>query len=608
MVLSVWLGGGFGSAAYGGHRSIPRPLVSHPGNVFVAGEPVVIVEPPGEGEAWRVTDYEGNGVGEGSLREGRAEVGLLRCGYYELARGTGRVSLGVVEGLRAPTPLTSPIGLDVAMSWFYTKGKMSSVASLCALAGVNRVRDRLDWQELEPQRGQFAPSTRYDDAARAQSAAGLQILQVSHRSPSWANSNTQRFPLDLRDTYEFHRALARRWRGTVAAFEPWNEADIKEFGGQTGSEIATLQKAAYLGLKAGNRKVIACQNVFAIHRAATLGDFADNEAWASFDTFNLHHYDAFEAYPKLYADFRAVSAGKPLWVTECSRPVKWHGSEQAQEPTADDLRVQSERVAITYALAVHEGAEAVFYFMLPHYVEGQVQFGVVRRDLTPRPAFLALAAAGRLLSDAKPLGRVECGDPDVRGFLFAAEPDGRRAEVLVIWSEQERSFRLPVPAQSAYDHLGRRVELSGLEVKVARAPRFIVLAHGAHFPLIPPPPPAQRLSGSPSAVVLQAVLPENSIMLEASAYKVPAGTVTSIPLFVYNFGTKRVQGRLRVTASEGWQVDVPGEVAINPGERGQIEARVTPAPGQGPIEGKIRFTGEFGSSQRPVLALRLRSG
>ena len=87
-------------------------------------------------------------------------------------------------------------------------------------------------------------------------------------------------------------------------------------------------------------------------------------------------------------------------MTECSLPVKWHGDAKLQEPTDDDLRVQSERVAMTYACAIHEGAEAVFYFMLPHYVERQTQFGLLRPDLTPRPGYLALATAGRLLADA----------------------------------------------------------------------------------------------------------------------------------------------------------------------------------------------------------------
>ena len=345
----VLLGLGFLPKAYAASRTIPQPLPSHPGNIFLAGEHVILpAPPPGDGDTWRVVDYEGRVVSEGTIKSGQIELGPLPVGYYELHRragqGTNRASFGVLEKLRAPTPLTSPIGIDVAMAWFYPKEKMPAVASLCALAGMNRVRDRLNWAELEPTKGVFAGTNRYDWSAQTQSAAGLQVLQVGHNSPGWANPNGKRFPLDLRDAYNFHRELARRWRGEVVAFEPWNEADIPMFGGHTGSEMAALQKAAYLGLKAGNPKVIACLNVFATHRLATLHDLHDNEAWPYFDTFNLHHYEAFEKLPRLYADFRAVSAGRPLWVTECSVPVKWQGDERLKEPTDEDLRVQSERV------------------------------------------------------------------------------------------------------------------------------------------------------------------------------------------------------------------------------------------------------------------------
>jgi len=76
---------------------------------------------------------------------------------------------------------------------------MESVANLCALAAVNWVRDRMDWGELEPKKGKFAPNTRYDVSARAESAAGLQVLQVHHHTPSWAGANGKRLPVDLRD-------------------------------------------------------------------------------------------------------------------------------------------------------------------------------------------------------------------------------------------------------------------------------------------------------------------------------------------------------------------------------------------------------------------------
>ena len=46
-------------------RDIPRPLPSHPGNIFVSGERVIVAEPPGEGESWRVIDYGGNVMMEG---------------------------------------------------------------------------------------------------------------------------------------------------------------------------------------------------------------------------------------------------------------------------------------------------------------------------------------------------------------------------------------------------------------------------------------------------------------------------------------------------------------------------------------------------------------
>ena len=537
--MLVWAGcvGQAGAA----NRTVPHPLPSHPGNIFLAGETIAVpAPPPGDSETWRAVDYEGRVVAEGAAKSGPVELGRLPVGYYEIQRGAGqttnRLSLGVLEGLRVPTPLSSPICIDVAMAWFCSKDKMPDVASLCALAGVNRVRDRMSWPELEPTKGVFAPTNRYDWSAQAQAAAGLQVLQVGHQSPGWANPVGKRFPLDLRDTYNFHRTLAQRWRGEIMAFEPWNEADIPDFGGHTGSEMASLQKAAYLGLKAGNPKVIACLNVFAVHRAATLRDLHENAAWPYFDTFNLHHYEGFDKYPKLYADFRAVSAGRPLWVTECSVTVKWHGDQQLQEPTEEDQHVQSERVTMLYACALHEGDQAVFYFMLPHYVEHQTQFGLLRPNLTPRPGYLALAAAGRLLADARPLGQIKATNDSIRAYLFRARPDGQRADVLVAWSKNEGELELPEPPRACFDHLGRAHAVEGKVLKLGRAPLFAVLPTGTQLQLVPPPKAPEKLAGKPAPLVLQACLPAESIVLGKSAYKIPAGPSASVPIYLYNFG------------------------------------------------------------------------
>lgn len=590
-------------------RTIPRALPAHPGNIFLAGEQVVVAAPPQAPQAWRAVDYEGTTVAQGRLDEdGRARLGKLPVGYYELLSGAGtgtnRVTLGVVEPLRAPTPLSSPIAVDVALAWFFTKERMAAPANLCALAGINWVRDRLLWSELEPRRGEFAASTRYDTSAEVQVAAGLRVLQVGHVSAPWANGNTKRFPLDLRDIYRFYREMAHRWQGKVGAIEPWNEADIAMFGGHTGSEMASLQKAAYLGLKAGNPKLIACENVFAIHRAATLRDFDANEAGPYFDTFNLHCYEPLQGYPKAYADFRAVSAGKPLWVTETSVRVKWQGDEHLREPCAEDLRLQSERVTKTYALALHQGAAEVFYFMLPHYSEGTVQFGLLHADLTPRPGYLALAAVGRLLADAKPLGRLALPDAAGQAYFFAAKPDGHAADVMVAWAQQETSLELPKAPKACFDHLGRPRPVEGKTLKVGPAPVYAVLAKHAHPALTPPPKPAKLLTGKPGPVVLQALLPEEDVVVDKSAYTLAGLKSNKVPVFLYNFGDRKAEGCLKASGPDGWRITLPETAEIGPGERKELTLELNCGNTNAWAEGRVRISGDFGAGGKPVLALQ----
>ncbi|MCX5673606.1 MAG: hypothetical protein NTX87_01235 [Planctomycetota bacterium] len=593
-------------------RAIPAPLPDHPGNVFLAGEAVSVTIPVLDLAAWRVTDSDGKTVAEGKTTSGRADIGKLPVGWYEIRWGDApeqRASAAVLQPLAAPTPTTSPIGIDVAMAWFYKEDRMPAVANLCTLAGINWVRDRLAWGEVEPKRGEFAPpTTKYDASARIQAAAGLRVLQVNHSSPAWANPNGKRFPEDLRDAHRFYREMARRWAGQVVAFEPWNEADIVQFGGHTGAEMASFQKAAALGLKAGNAGTIACLNVFATPNKAILADLGENQAWPYFDTFNLHHYAKTDDYPRIYAAFREVSAGRPLWTTEFSMPVPWSGDEKRKEPSDADLRIQAERVAQVFAAALHEGVQEAFYFLLPHYVEGKTQFGIVRPDLTPRPAYVALAAVGRLLADARPMGRLTGAASNVRAFLFQARPDGRDREVLVAWTTGGAAdLALPAAPEAVLDHLGRPVPSPAGPVKLSAGPVFALLAKGtaARMPLDPPPAAPPRAAGDPSPVVLQAVWPRERVDLKASAYRVSGEKPETVPVFAYNFSDKPVKGELAATGAKDVQVRFGGKVSIAPGDRKPLDL-VVDARGlaAGQVE-TVRITGDFGPAGKPVLSLRL---
>jgi hypothetical protein len=607
-ILSLVVGLGVSDAAGVADRSIPHSLPSHPGNIFLTGEKIVIHAPGREAQSWRTLDYEGKTVAQGNLTNGLAEVGTLPPGWYELAGSadpkTNGVFLGVIEPLHAPTPTNSPICIDVAMAWMFPKEKMGEVANLCQLAGINRVRDRLLWEVMEPKRGEFVhEKNQYDASAQIQSEAGLQVLQVGHVSASWANPVVKRLPLDLRDAYNFYREMAHRWQGQVGAFEPWNEADITEFGGHTGCEMASYQKAAYLGLKAGNPRVTACLNPFAIRRQATLNDFQQNQAWPYFDTYNFHHYETLDKYPALYAAHREGSGGKPMWVSECSVHVNWQGNEALKELSEEDLRLQSERVTKTYTLGIYQGAASIFYFMLPHYTERQLQYGLLRPDLTPRPGYLAVAAAGRLLAGARPLGRVELEGKHGQAYFFHAEPDGVPAEVMVVWAKQETPFELKATPRGCFDHLGRPHPVSGKTIMANQQPLYVVLANGALPTLIPPPKPAKLLTDKPGFAVLQPVLPAERTVLQKSAFDFPRGQTEAIPVFLYNFGTEKLRGKVSATVPEGWKAELPSEVTIAPGERKPLNLRLT-SPGNNWEEARVRVSGEFGVAEHPLLSMK----
>ncbi|WP_423444017.1 hypothetical protein [Limisphaera sp. VF-2] len=589
----------------------PAPLRSlAPGNVFFEGQSVR-VSLPAEPAEWFLVDFEGHRLRRLEAAPGPVELGRLPAGFYRLRPVSGPetlwVSIGVLPALRRPPGPGSPVSLDVAMSWFYPPEQMSAVATLCQYAGVVRVRDRLRWAEIQPSRQQWAAGTRYDRAAQAQSAAGLQVLQVIHDTPRWAGADPRRFPDDLRDAYHFWSALARRWAGRVEAFEPWNEADIHVFGGHTSAEMAAYQKAAWWGIKAGNPRALVGWNVFAHANPAHLADLDANLAWPYFDTYNFHHYVPFDQYPALYARHRATSGGRPFWVTEAALPVRWAGDPQLQEPSEEDLRIQAERVAKTFAASLHEGAAAVFYFLLPHYVEGQTQFGLLRRDLTPRPAYVALAAVGRWLAEARPLGRARADARGLRLFVFRARPDGRWRDVAVAWTEKETG-RLSLPSEplEIRDLLGRPRPVTK-SVQLGRAPLFLIFRAGQGMTLVEesPPPAPPRRPGTPSPVVLQPVWPPDRVELAQSAYRVRKGAPVEIPIRVYHFGDRPLRGSFEVQTPPGWTVEFPDSTALHPGERQDLALRLTGPRTPGPLVHTLRLIGRFCGESDSALSLRL---
>lgn len=630
-----------------GNRQIPSPLPNHPGNIFLEDEAVVVRFPtnvPPDAGGWRLSNDR-----EQAVRDGRAprealtkaeplDLGNLDPGWYRLdlvttgATPHAWTTLAVLPRLQVPTPLDSPIAVDTAAAWFARDNvnKQAALANLAALAGVNWVRDRLRWNDIQPVPGELKPGpTTYDTSARVHAEAGLRVLQVFHDTPRWAAEGpnaTGRFAPDLRRAYEFCRALAGRFKGTVAAWEPWNEANISMFGGHTVDQMCSWQKAAWLGFKAADPQVIVGWNVTAaIPTPAHAHGVIANETWPYYDTYNIHTYDWPHAYPELWKPVWEATAGRPLWITEADRGTPhmkdppWYD----QEPRLE--RLKAEWMAQAFALSLFSGSSCHFHFILGNYQEqDRIQFGLLRQDLTPRPAYVALAAIGRCLAGARALGRWLPGQ-NARVYAFRARPDGQERDVLVAWAEKEADWdergkttadwALPigVAPEKVIDYLGRTIKLPS---RLTSAPLFVLLPPGQaeKLPLQPATQHPAWRPGDASPVVLQLSWPRSAVTRvedvkwsEGFAYAAKPGETMQFKLYGYNLGTNNAAGRLRFASQPArWETVLETtEFSAAPMERSELGGSLRIPAGASVRDGWVVLTADCGRNGSPALAFRV---
>lgn len=646
-LAAVWLILAGASASEALERRIPVPAADHPGNVFLVGEEVSVKvggNLSSKAVRWRAKDDRKDTVRHGAFEKGNRnlKIGELGIGWYRIeflnedGEVVGWTTAAVLARLVEPTPADSPICVDSAVSWFAKSDRegQAKLSSLAALAGVNWVRDRLTWEELEAARGSFSGKrTSYDMAADIQKEYGLKVLQVFHGTPGWAleqdldgDRARGRFPRDLRDAYRFCRQMALRYKGRIDAWEPWNEANIDVFGGHSVDEMCSYQKAAYLGFKAGDSDVTVGWNVYTTlpTKEHTDGLLA-NEVYPYFDTYNIHTYEWAHDYADLWAQARRAAGAKELWVTEADRGLKYVTDEPWCELSREDELHKGRYIPQSYVSSLWAGSSRHFHFILGHYFERNngVQFGLLRKDMTPRPGYVALAAAGRLLAGARCLGRLMVDEkPDAHIYVFRARPDGVERDVVVAWAEGKfdwpgrgkRRMDWPVrkkwDADEVYDYLGRR--LKGIPNQLTSSAVYILLAPGQTEGLkLKNVEPSKPLGGDVCPIVLQVQMPrKNSMKIQPKPwsqgyeYRISPGKAFRLKMYAYNFALEQVTGKVELdNMPSSWTLSRKSwSIEIEPMGRQIFEADLVIPDEQ---DGSVAIVGDFGSFGKAVLSYRV---
>ncbi len=354
--------------------------------------------------------------------------------------------------------------------------------ALMRKAGIGWVRTDFSWSGVERRPGVWR-FDHLDETVAWAEAAGVRLLPILDYDVAWARPAHEHLDKWL----DYVRRVVTRYKDRLRYWEVWNEPDLEGFWKDkpNPADYAKLLKATHQTIKRIDPELVVLHGgVSGIPWSYLEGVYAAGGKDA-FDVMNVHPY-RYPSSPEqrpLYDDLVRLrrlmekhgDAGKPIWITEMGWPTH-RGRRGVSEPR------QSQMLARSYLLALQAGVDVIFWYEFqapegrPDYNEHH--FGMVHRDLKPKPAYTALATLAR----ARPAGSKVLEQAWHSGDVYHPSwqrPDGKTAWAL--WRAGEaRNYNVDIKGSilQAFNHLGEPLKLAAqagrLRLTLSEAPIYLV--------------------------------------------------------------------------------------------------------------------------------------
>jgi polysaccharide biosynthesis protein PslG len=343
---------------------------------------------------------------------------------WRLLAGVAAIALVTLAASSRPAAAAEP-GVNVASA------DPASFA-MAAQSGARWVRAFMAWSAIEPQPGVIDADALepYRHAARTLSASGVQVVWVVLGAPAWASETgvVGGPPARASDFARFLHAVAETMRGTVGAYEIWNEPDGDVFWRAPPDPVryAGVLRAAYPAIKAADPHAAVLFGGLTGNHYAFLEDAYAAGARPYFDAVAVHtdipcelraprrfvrdrgggiSRWSFLGYRTVRAVMLSHGDRRPIWMTElgwsastvpCISGV-WAGRKAAGIGES----LQAAYLTDAYAcLAADPYVKVALWFQLSDAIPDEapgVRYGLARLDGTRRPAwttFTRVVAAG----------------------------------------------------------------------------------------------------------------------------------------------------------------------------------------------------------------------
>jgi len=294
---------------------------------------------------------------------------------------------------------------------------MDRAAAVAQAAGVKWSREEFSWSAIERARGNYS----FDFMDKVVDTAARHGISVYGLLAYWSEFTRPYTPEGIDDFCAWARAVVRHFKDRIKHWEIYNEPNIFFWSGPK-ELYPELVKKCYAAIKAEDPQAA----VLAISTSGIDKGFIKRclDAQAPFDVLTVHPYRVTlfeEGFVTELQETAKLVGNRPVWITEMGWSTQYGGTDE---------RRQAQLLARCYLSAVASSAcQNVSWYDFrddgrdPFYNEAN--FGVLRDDLTPKPAYRALATVCRTLAKGTPTLRTDFGK-GVYGLEMG--------DVLVLWA------------------------------------------------------------------------------------------------------------------------------------------------------------------------------
>ena len=331
--------------------------------------------------------------------------------------------------------------------------RMDRAAAMAQAAGVKWSREEFSWSRIETRPGEYDFHF-YDKVVETAERHGICVYGLLSYWSQWTKPYTQE---GFDDFSRYAAALVKRYKERIRHWEIYNEPNIFFWKGPR-ELYPDLVKKCYAAIKEADPEA----QVLAISTAGIDRKFIRMclDAGAPFDGLTIHPYRSLLSEKSFIEELKATAemvGNRPMWITEMGWSTQIGGVSE---------RDQAQLLARCYLSAAASGVcRNVSWYDFRCDGDDQFynedNFGVLRNDLSPKPAYRALMTVCRTLNSGIAKRRSDFGE-NVYGLQMG--------EAVALWTHTDT-----VEVLLKESGIKKLVNLMGEELALRRSEKGVVV-------------------------------------------------------------------------------------------------------------------------------------